>query len=90
MAFNRTVVECSLPPRRKTTFNWSPTVRVLTSNAVSVPLDSIAFAWGAFGGLLPAAVVWSIVRSNVLVKGATTLLSLPLIYAVPDRREGKD
>ena len=65
-------------------YQW---LRVLTSNAVSVPLDSIAFAWGAFGGLLPAAVVWDIVRSNVLVKGATTLLSLPLIYAVPDRHE---
>ena len=73
--------------RVTTRYQW---LRVLTSNAVSVPLDSIAFAWGAFGGLLPAAVVWSIVRSNVLVKGATTLLSLPLIYAVPDRREGKD
>jgi uncharacterized integral membrane protein (TIGR00697 family) len=48
-------------------YQW---MRVLLSNAVSVPL--------------PAAVVWSIVRSNVLVKGATTLLSLPLIYAVPE------
>ena len=68
-------------------YQW---MRVLTSNAVSVPLDSLAFSWGAFGGLLPAAVVWDIVRSNVLVKGATTLLSLPLIYAVPDRHEGQD
>jgi uncharacterized integral membrane protein (TIGR00697 family) len=62
-------------------YQW---MRVLLSNAVSVPLDSLVFAWGAFGGLLPAAVVWSIVLSNVLVKGATTLLSLPLIYAVPE------
>jgi hypothetical protein len=62
-------------------YQW---MRVLLSNAVSVPLDSIVFAWGAFGGLLPAVVVWSIVRSNVVVKGATTLLSLPLIYAVPE------
>jgi uncharacterized integral membrane protein (TIGR00697 family) len=62
-------------------YQW---MRVLTSNAVSVPLDSVVFAWGAFGGLMPAAVVWSIVLSNVVVKGATTLLSLPLIYAVPD------
>ncbi len=58
--------------------------RVLTSNAVSVPLDSLLFSWGAFGGVLPAAVVWDIVVSNVLVKGATTLISLPLIYAVPE------
>jgi len=62
-------------------YQW---MRVLTSNAVSVPLDSVVFAWGAFGGRLPVPVVWSIVLSNVLVKGATTLLSLPLIYVVPD------
>jgi uncharacterized integral membrane protein (TIGR00697 family) len=62
-------------------YQW---MRVLTSNAVSVPLDSLMFSWGAFGGSLPAPVVWSIVLSNVLVKGATTLLSLPLIYAVPE------
>jgi len=62
-------------------YQW---MRVLLSNVFSVPLDSLVFAWGAFGGLLPTAVVWSIVRSNVLVKGATTLLSLPLIYAVPE------
>ena len=65
-------------------YQW---LRVLLSNAVSVPLDSVVFAWGAFGGQLPAAVVWSIVGSNVIVKGATTLLSLPLIYAVPERSD---
>jgi uncharacterized integral membrane protein (TIGR00697 family) len=66
-------------------YQWA---RVLTSNAVSVPLDSVVFAWGAFGGALPVAVVWRIVLSNVLVKGATTLLSLPLIYVVPEARRG--
>jgi uncharacterized integral membrane protein (TIGR00697 family) len=62
-------------------YQW---MRVLTSNAVSVPLDSVLFSWGAFGGVLAVPVVWSIVAANVLVKGATTLLSLPLIYAVPE------
>jgi len=66
-------------------YQW---MRVLTSNSVSVPLDSLVFSWGAFGGRFPAPVVWSIVLSNVLVKGATTLLSLPLIYAVPDMAGG--
>ena len=65
-------------------YQW---MRVLTSNAVSVPLDSIIFSWGAFGGALPVPVVWGIVLSNVLVKGATTLLSLPLIYVVPEMHE---
>ena len=57
--------------------------RVRASNAASVRLDSLVFCWLAFGGVLPGAVVWSIVLSNVLLKGAVTLVSLPLIYAVP-------
>jgi len=68
-------------------YQWA---RVLSSNAVSVPLDSLVFAWGAFGGRLPPSVVWSIVLSNVLVKSATTLVSLPLIYAVPERAGATD
>ncbi len=64
--------------------------RVLTSNAVSVPLDSLVFAWGAFGGQMAPSVVWSIVLANVLLKGATTLVSLPLIYAVPEREVAGD
>jgi len=62
-------------------YQWA---RVLVSNSVSVPLDSLVFCWLAFGGVLPSAVVWSIVVSNVLVKGATTLVSLPAIYLVPE------
>jgi uncharacterized integral membrane protein (TIGR00697 family) len=56
--------------------------RVLTSNAVSVPLDSIIFSVIAFGGVLPWAVVWSIAISNVIVKGVVTVLSMPWIYFV--------
>jgi len=62
-------------------YQWA---RVLTSNAVSVPLDSLIFCWGAFGGQLPAVTVWSIFWANVLVKGAVTLVSLPGIYLVPE------
>lgn len=68
-------------------------MRVLLSNAVSVPLDSLIFCWGAFGrwwGLfpkgLPATTVWSIFWANVLVKGVMTLVSLPWIYLVPERK----
>ncbi|MDX1416526.1 MAG: queuosine precursor transporter [Candidatus Promineifilaceae bacterium] len=60
--------------------------RVLTSNAVSVPLDSIIFAVIAFGGVLPWAVVWSIALSNIIIKGLVTLVSMPWIYLV----RGKD
>lgn len=63
-------------------FQW---MRVLVSNAISVPLDSLLFCWGAFGGLLPAATIWSIFWANVLMKGGVTLLSLPGIYLVPER-----
>jgi uncharacterized integral membrane protein (TIGR00697 family) len=67
---------------------WS---RVLVSNAVSVPVDSLIFAWlafGQFGGLfpsgLPSETVWAIFIANVLIKGAVTLFSLPGIYMVPE------
>ncbi|MEA3340614.1 MAG: queuosine precursor transporter, partial [Chloroflexota bacterium] len=60
-------------------YQWA---RVLVSNSVSVPLDSLIFCWGAFGGVFPAATVWSIFWTNVLVKGAVTLVSLPGIYLV--------
>ena len=63
-------------------YQW---LRVLWSNAFSVPVDSLIFCWGAFGGVLPAAIVWSIFWSNVLVKGVITLVSLPGIYLVKGR-----
>ena len=63
---------------------WS---RVLVSNAVSIPLDSLIFCWIAFGGLFESTVVWSIFWSNALIKFATTFISLPAIYLVKDREE---
>lgn len=59
--------------------------RVLASNAVSVPLDSALFSALAFAGEMPGEVVWSIFVANVLVKGVTAVISMPLIYAVPDQ-----
>ncbi len=63
-------------------FQW---MRVLTSNVISIPLDSLIFCWGAFGGRLPADTVWSIFWANVLLKGAVTLIGLPTIYLVQER-----
>ena len=62
-------------------FQWA---RVLVSNSFSVPVDSLIFSWGAFGGRFAGATVWSIFFSNVIVKGAVTLASLPGIYMVPE------
>ncbi len=68
-------------------FQW---MRVLASNTLSIPVDSLLFCWGAFGGALPAVVVWSIFSANVILKGLVTLASLPGIYLVkepqPERR----
>ena len=63
-------------------YQW---MRVLSSNAVSIPIDSLLFCWGAFGFLLPHEVVWSIFLANVMVKGAVTFISLPSIYLVKER-----
>ena len=63
-------------------YQWA---RVLVSNSVSIPLDSLIFVWIAFGGTMPGVVVWSIFASNVIVKGLTTLVSLPGIYLVKEK-----
>lgn len=60
-------------------YQWA---RVLVSNSLSVPLDSLVFCWAAFGGVLPNAVVGSIFWANVWVKGLTTLIGMPGIYLV--------
>lgn len=58
--------------------------RVVSSNAISIPLDSALFVLIAFGGDVPLAVAGSIIGANIVVKGATTLVTVPLIYAVPE------
>lgn len=68
--------------RITTRYQW---LRVLASNSVSVPIDNLIFAVGAFAGILPWSVVWEIFLINLLVKYGVTLVSLPLIYSVPDR-----
>ncbi|MGB5745871.1 MAG: queuosine precursor transporter [Desulfobacterales bacterium] len=65
-------------------YQW---MRVLSSNAVSIPVDSLIFCWGAFGFSLPHDVVWSIFFANVIVKGAVTIVSLPAIYLVKAQPE---
>jgi uncharacterized integral membrane protein (TIGR00697 family) len=64
-------------------FQW---MRVLVSNSVSIPLDSLVFCWLAFGAVYPAGVVWGIFQANVVLKGAVTVLSLPIIYLVRKER----
>lgn len=68
-------------------FQW---LRVLLSNSISVPVDNLIFALGAFAWVLPWDVVWQIFIFNLLVKYGVTLLSLPLIYLAPTRSESPD
>lgn len=65
-------------------YQWA---RVLLSNSVSVPVDNVIFAVGAFGFNLPWPVVWDIFLINLLVKYGVTILSLPLIYVTPQEQE---
>jgi len=57
-------------------------LRVLISNSVSIPIDSIIFCLLAFYGTMPLGVVISIVITNIIVKLIVTLISLPSIYLV--------
>ena len=63
--------------------------RVLASNAVSVPLDSVLFCVLAFGGILPGSldfetsVIAQIIVATIVIKGVSSMLTAPLIYVVP-------
>lgn len=66
-----------------TRFQWC---RVLASNSISIPIDNAIFSIGAFAFSLPWIVVGQIFLVNLVVKYGITLISLPMIYIVPDRR----
>mgnify|MGYP000899320199 CR=1 FL=1 len=71
-----------LVERIPTRHQWA---RVLGSNAISLPVDSIIFVGFAFGGTMPVAALVSVAVGQIVFKGLVTLVSLPLIYAVPER-----
>jgi uncharacterized integral membrane protein (TIGR00697 family) len=73
--------------------------RVVVSNAVSVPIDNVIFAVGAFGSIpllhdhaltLPWDAVWDIFWVNLTVKALVTAGSVPLIYLSPDPHAAAD
>jgi uncharacterized integral membrane protein (TIGR00697 family) len=71
-------------------------LRVILSNGISIPVDSLIFSVLAFapipalGGGLPWHIVGQIFVFNLGLKYAVTLLSVPIIYLVPDRDWGAD
>ncbi len=60
--------------------------RVLVSNAVALPIDTVIFALIAFAGQVPASLVWEIIYLNIAFKGVVTVASVPLIYTVRPHR----
>ena len=50
------------------------------------PLESTLIV---FAGVVPATDFWQIITSNILVKGAITLISIPWIYWVRKGRGGR-
>lgn len=65
-----------------TKYQWA---RVLVSNAISIPVDSFLFSTLAFWGVFSPAVVFSIFLSNMIIKGITTIVTIPGIYLVPEK-----
>jgi len=59
--------------------------RVLGSNAVSLPVDSIIFVGMAFAGTMPLAALVSVALGQVAFKVVVTVVSLPLIYTIPEQ-----
>lgn len=79
--------------RVTTRYQW---LRVLVSNAVSIPVDNLIFAVGAFAPLfflsaaqqdasLPWHAVWDIFWVNLVLKSLVSVASMPFIYVTPDR-----
>ena len=62
-----------------TRFQWT---RVLTSNLISIPIDTFIFAFLAFYGTMPTHSVMQIVWGNIIIKIFVTIISLPWIYFV--------
>jgi uncharacterized integral membrane protein (TIGR00697 family) len=77
--------------RVTTSHQWA---RVVVSNGVSIPIDNVIFAVGAFGAIpgfvdhpltLPWSAVWDIFVVNLTIKALVSVVSIPLIYLSPDR-----
>lgn len=68
-------------------YQWA---RVVLSNAVSIPTDSVLFALVAFAGRVDPGTLVQIMWTNVLLKTLTTAFTWPLIYAVREPGDPED
>jgi len=60
--------------------------RVLISNAISTPLDSIIFPTIAFAGILSLPSLGIMMLSNLLIKAIVTIATVWMIYLVPEKK----
>ena len=59
--------------------------RVIVSNSVSIPIDSLLFTLIAFMGVLPWNVLIIMFLSNILTKAVITAVTFWMIYLVPEK-----
>jgi len=62
---------------------WS---RVLVSNGISLPIDSVIFVGIAFFGTMPINALISVMVGQIIVKAVITIISIPMIYLVPTKK----
>jgi len=62
---------------------WS---RVLVSNGISLPIDSIIFVGVAFAGTMPINALFRVMIGQIIVKAVITVISMPMIYLVPTKK----
>lgn len=60
-------------------------LRVIISNSISIPVDSVIFPTVAFLGTLPFSVLIIMMLSNILTKAVITAVSFWMIYLVPEK-----
>ena len=65
-------------------YQW---LRVLISNAFSIPVDNLLFVVIAFYGALPFEALVGIFIFNFFVKYAVTIISVPMIYLVKENKQ---
>ena len=65
-------------------YQW---LRVLISNAFSIPVDNLLFVVIAFYGALPFDALLGIFIFNFFVKYAVTIVSVPMIYLVKENKQ---
>ena len=60
-------------------------MRVVISNSISIPIDSVIFPLVGFLGTLPFSVLIIMMLSNILTKAVITAISFWMIYLVPEK-----